>query len=59
MKHSKFIDFIGKHIHFAMIGMLAIIVVGLAFSLFTFFNSYDEVVQNGMLASIGSINYPK
>jgi hypothetical protein len=59
MKRLKFIHFIGEHIHFALIGLLAIIFIGLAFSLFTFFNSYEEVVQNGMMASIGHIEYPR
>jgi hypothetical protein len=59
MKQLKYVNFLGHHIHFVLFGMIAIIVLGLTFSLFTFINSYQEVVQNGMLASLGSIEYPR
>ena len=58
MKHSKYLNLLGQNIHFVLIGMIAIIVFGLTYSLFTLIDSYQEVVQNGMIASIGSISYP-
>lgn len=45
-------------IHYAMFAIVGFIMIALVSSLFNLINSYQSVVESGMLNSMSSIEYP-
>lgn len=59
MKHLKRFSFYGLNAHYLLFGFATFIILGLTISLMTLINSYQEIVQNGMISAMSSVEYPK